>query len=225
MASSPITSWQIDEGGNGNGGIFYFHGPQNHWMVIAATKIKRHLLFGRKTMTNLGSILKSRDCALNKDLYSQSYGFSSSHVQIWELNFKEGWAWKYWWFQTVVLEKTLESPLDCKEIKPVNPEGNQSWIFIGRTDDEAKAPIFWPLMWRTDWLEKTLMLGKTESRRRMTEDEMVGWPHQHNGHSLSRCWEIMKDREVSYATAHWVTKSPTWLRLNKKLSFYSENSP
>ena len=144
MASSPITSWQIDEGENGNGGIFYFHGPQNHWTVIAATKIKRHLLFGRKTMKNLGSILKSRDCALNKNLYSQSDGFSSSHVQIWELNFKEGWAWKYWWFQTVVLEKTLESPLDCKEIKPVNPEGNQSWIFIWRTDDETKAPIFWP---------------------------------------------------------------------------------
>ena len=108
-------------------------------------EIKRRLLLGRKVMTNLDSILKSRDITLtNKGLSSQSYGFSSSHVWMWELDYKESWAPKNWCFWTVVLEKTLESPLDCKEIQPVHPKGNQSWIFIGRIDAEAETPILWP---------------------------------------------------------------------------------
>ena len=104
----------------------------------------------------------------DKVLYGQGCGFSSSHVQIWELHHKESWALKNWWFWTVVLEKTLESPLVCKEIKPVNPKGNQSWIFTERTDAETKAPAFWPPdnLWRANSLEKTLMLGKIEGRRR-----------------------------------------------------------
>ena len=111
---------------------------------------------------------KSRQCIknqrhyfVNKGLYSQSYGFSSSHVWMWELDHKEGWALKNWCFRTVVLEKTLESPLDCKEIKQVNLKGNQCWLFTGRTDAETKAPIL-----RASFLEKTLMLGRTEGRRR-----------------------------------------------------------
>ena len=104
-------------------------------------EIKRCLLLGRKTMTNQDSVLKIPWYHfVNKDPSSQSYGFSSSHVWMWELDYKEGWAPKNWCFWTVVLEKTLENPLDCKEIKPVNPEGNQSWIFIGRTE----APMLWP---------------------------------------------------------------------------------
>ena len=97
-------------------------------------------------MTNLHSILKSRDIHYftNKGLFSQSYGFCSSHAQMWELNYKESWAQKNWCSWTVVLEKTLESPLDCKEIKPVHPKGSQSWIFIGRTDGEVEAPVLWP---------------------------------------------------------------------------------
>ena len=97
-------------------------------------------------MTNLDSILKSRDkyYLANKGPCSQSYGFSSSHVWMWELDHKDGWALNNWCFWTVVLEKTLESPLDYKEIKPVNPKGNQSWIFFGRTDAEAETPILWP---------------------------------------------------------------------------------
>ena len=89
-------------------------------------------------------IKNQRHYFADKRLYSQSYGFSSSHVGMWELDHKEGWSPKNWYFWTVVLEKTLESPLDCKEIKPVNPKGNQSWIFIGRTDAEAEIPILWP---------------------------------------------------------------------------------
>ena len=106
-------------------------------------EIKRRLFLGRKVMTNHDSILKSRHYFANKGLSSQSYGFSSSHVQMWELDHKEGWALKNWCFQTVVLEKTLESPLDCKEIQSAHPKGNQSWIFIGRTDADAETPILW----------------------------------------------------------------------------------
>ena len=118
-------------------------------------------------MTNLDSILKSHHFA-DKCSYSQSYGFSSSHVQMWELDHKEGWVPKNWCFWIVVLEMTLESPLDCKEIKPVNSKGNQSWIFIGRTDAEAEAPILWPpdaKNWLTEEDEIPLMLRKIEVRR------------------------------------------------------------
>ena len=101
--------------------------------------IKRCLLLGRKVMTNLDSILKSRYYFANKGPSSQGYGFSSSHVWIWELDYKESWA-PNWCFWTMVLEKTLESPLDSKEIQPVHPKGNQSWIFNGRTDAKAETP-------------------------------------------------------------------------------------
>ena len=92
-------------------------------------------------------IKKQRLHFANKGPFSQSDGFSNSHAQLWEVDHKESWAPKNWWFRIVVLEKTLESPLDCKEIKPVNPKGNQSWILIGRTDAEAEAPILWPPFW------------------------------------------------------------------------------
>ena len=104
-------------------------------------EIKRRLLLGRKVMTNLDSILKSRDITLPT---SQRYDFSSNHEWMWELDYKESWAPKNWYFWTVVLEKTLKSPLDSKEIQPVHSKGDQSWVFIGRTDSEAKTPILWP---------------------------------------------------------------------------------
>ena len=115
-------------------------------------------------------IKKQRHYFVNKGSSSQGYGFSSSHVWMWELNYKESWAPKNWCFWTVVLEKTLDSSLDCKEIQPVHPKGNQSWIFIGRTDAETETQYFGHLMQRTDSSEKG-----------MTEDEMVGWHHQLNG--------------------------------------------
>ena len=119
--------------------------PKSLQMVTAAIKLKdkRRFLLGRIPMTNLGSVLKSRDITY-KGLSSQSYGFSSSHIWMWELDHKEGWAVKSWCFRTVVLEKTLESPLDSKEIKPINSKGNQPWIFIERTDAGAEAPLLRP---------------------------------------------------------------------------------
>ena len=117
-------------------------------------------------------IKKQRHHFANKVPSSQSYGFSSNHVWIWELDHKENWALKNWCFWTVVLEKTLDSPLDCKESQPVHPKGNQSWIFIRRTDMKLKLQYFGHLMRRTDSLEKTLMLGKIEVRRRRGQQSM-----------------------------------------------------
>ena len=128
-------------------------------------EIKWHLLLGRKVMTNLNSILKSRDITFaKKSPPSLGYGFSSSHVWMWELDYKESWEPKNWCFWTMVLQKTLESPLDYKEIQPVHPKGNQSWIFIGRPDAEAEAPILWPPDEKNWLIWKTLMLGKIEGR-------------------------------------------------------------
>ena len=151
-------------GNNRNRDRLYFGGLQNH----CSQEIKRCLHLGRKVMTNLDSILKSRDISLpKKSLSSQSYGFSSSHVWMWELDYKESRVLKNWCFWTVVLEKTLESPLDGKEIQSVHPKGNQSWIFIGRTDaGKLKLQYFGHLMLKTDSLEKTLMLGKIDGKRR-----------------------------------------------------------
>ena len=138
MASGPITSWQIDGETVETETDFIFLGSKITADGDCSHKIKRHLLLGRKAMTNLGSILKSKNIILPTKVHPvKSYGFSSSHIRMWELDHKESWALKNWRFCTVVLEKSLESPLDCKEIKLVSPTGNQSWIFVGRTDAEA----------------------------------------------------------------------------------------
>ena len=120
-------------------------------------------------------IKKQRHYFANKGTSSQSYGFSSSHVWIWELDQKESWAPKNWCIWTVVLEKTLESPLDCKEIQPVHPKENQSWAFIGRTDAEAETPILWPPDAKSWLIEKTLLLGKIEGRKRGDNRGWDGW--------------------------------------------------
>ena len=149
-------------------------------------KRKKSFLLGRKAMTNLGSILKSRDITLLTEVHLVKTDFSSSHVWMWELDYKESWALKNWCFRTVVLEKTLESPLDCKEIQPVHPKRNQSWIFIGRTDVEAETPILWPpdvknwFIWEYPDAEKDW----SEEEKGMTENEMVRWHHQLNGHEF-----------------------------------------
>ena len=119
-------------------------------------------------------------------LCQQRYDFSSSHVWMWKLDHKEGWALNNWSFWTVVLEKTLESPLECKKIKPVNPKGNQSWMFIWRTDTEAKAPILWPPDAKSWLIRKDPDAGKDwrQEEKGMTEDEIVGWHHWLSGHEF-----------------------------------------
>ena len=177
MASSPITSWQIDGEKMETVTDFIFFGSRITADGDCSHEIKRCLLLERNPMTNLNSILKSRGITLpTKVCRVKAMFFSSSDAWIWELNHKEGWVPKNWCFWTVVLKKTLESALDCKEMKPVNPKGNQPWIFIGRTDDEAEAPILWPPDAKNQLIQKRLMLEKTEGRRRRwQQDEMVEW--------------------------------------------------
>ena len=152
-------------------------------------KLKDILLLGRKAMTKLDSVLKKqRHHFANKGLYSQSYGFSSSDIWMWELDHKEEWVSKHWCFWTAVLQKTLESHLDCKEINPGNPKGNQSWIVIGRTDAKAEAPILWPLDAKRWLIRKDSDAGKDwrQEEKGMTEDKMSAWHHQLNGHEFEQ---------------------------------------
>ena len=185
MASGPITSWEIDGETVETVSDFIVLGSKITADGDCSHEIKRCLLLGRKVMTNLDNILKSRDIA-NKGPYSQGYDFSSGHVWMWELNCEESWAPKNWCFWTVVLEKTLESPLDCKEIQPVYPKGDQSWIFIGRTDAEAETPILWPLHAKSWLIGKDPDAGKDwgQEEKGMTEDEMAGWHHRLYGHGF-----------------------------------------
>ena len=138
-------------------------------------------------MTNLDSILKKqRHYFANKGPSSQGYGFSSGHIWMWELDYKESWALKNGCFWTVVLEKTLASPLDCREIQPVHPKGDQSWVFTGRTDVEAETPILWPPDAKSWLIGKDPDAGKEwrQEEKGTTEDEVVGWPHRLNGHGF-----------------------------------------
>ena len=152
------------------------------FLSVSFLKKSLVLLLERKAMTNLNSVLKKqKHHFVVKGSSSQSCGFSSSHVWMWELDHKESWVLKNWCFWTVVLEKTLESPLDSKEMKLVNPKGNQSWIFIRRADAEAEAPILWPPDVK-NWLSGKIPDAGQEEKG-LTEDEMVGWHHQLNGHN------------------------------------------
>ena len=163
------------------------------------------------------NIKKQRHYFANKDPSSQSYGFSSTHIWMWELDYKESWAPKNWCFWIAVLEKTLESPLDCKEIQPVHPKGNQSWIFIGRTDAEAKAPVLWPPDAK-NWLTgKDSHAGKDwrQEEKGMREDEMVGWHHQLNGHEFEQAVGVGDGQGSLSCSSPWGCKEcDTTKRLN-----------
>ena len=173
-------------------------------------------------MTNLESILKSRDITLaTKVLLSiQGYGFSSGHVWMWELDYKESWAPKNWCFWIVVLEKTLESPLNSKEIKPVYPKRNQTWIFTGRTDAEAETPVLWPPHVKSWLVGKDPDAGRDwgQEEKGTTEDETAGCHHWLDGHEFEWTPGIGDGQEGLAAVIHGVAKSRTglsdWTELN-----------
>ena len=170
-------------------------------------EMKRHLLLGRKAMTNLESILKSRKYHfVDKGL--QSYGFSRNHVWMWDLDYKESWALKNWCFWSVVLEKTLERPFDCKEIKSVNPKGNQHWIFIGKIDAETAAPVLWPPDAKSWLIRKDPGDGKDwrQEETGTAEDKMIGWHHQFNGHKFEQVLRVGEEQRSLVCYSPWGCK-------------------
>ena len=186
MVSGPITSWQID-GETMETVIDYFLGLQNHCRWWFQSWNWKTLAPWKKSCDQPRQHIKNqRHYFDDKGLSSQSYGFSNSNVWMWELDNRESWVPKNWCFWTVVLEKTLESPLDCKEIKLVNPKENQSWIFIGRTDPEAETPVLWPHDAKNWLIGKVPDAGKDwrQEEKGTTEDQMVGWHHWLNGHEF-----------------------------------------
>ena len=175
-------------------------------------EIKRRLLLG-KVMTNLDSISKSRDITLSTKVCLVKAVFSSSHVRMWELDYKESWEPKNWCFWTVVLEKTLESPLDCKEIQPVHSEGDRPWDFFGRNGAKAETPILCPPDVKNWLIWKDLDDGKDWrwEEKGTRENEMVGWHLWLNEHEFKQTQEIVKDRENCLAAVRGDAKSRTWL--------------
>ena len=210
MASSPITSRQIDGETMKPVTDFIFLGSKINEDGDCSHEIKRRLLFGRKAMTNLDNTLKSRDLTLP---YSQSYNFSNSHVWMWELDHKEGWEPKNCCFWTVVLEKLFKSPLDCKEIKPVNPKGNQAWISIGRADAKADVPILWAPDGKKRPIGKDPDTGKDWRQEKGTTENKMASPTQWTWvwASSGRWWRtrkpgMLQSKGLQRVGHDWVTE-------------------
>ena len=184
MASGPITSCEIDGETVETVSGFIFLGSKITADGDCSQEIKRRLLLRRKVMTNLDSILKSRNITLPTKV--RLFKAMIFHVWMWELGYKESWVPKNWCFWTMVLEKTLESPLDFKEIQPVHPKGDKSWLFIGRTDAEAETPVLWPPHVKSWLIGKDPDAGRDweQEEKGPTEDEMAGWHHRLDGHEF-----------------------------------------
>jgi len=219
MASGPITSWQIDGEKCKQWQTLFSWIPKSLQMMRAHMKLKDTSSLEEKLMTNLHSILKSRHITLPTKVFRDKAMVFSSHVWMWTLDHKEGWALKNWCFWTVVLENTLESPLDCKEIQPVNPKENQSWIFIEKTDAEAEAP---PDM-KSHLIRKDPDARKDwrQDEKGITEDEMVGWHHWLNGHEFEQApgdGEGQGSLACCHPWGHKESNTTEWLNNNCKYS-------
>ena len=179
-------------GNSGNSDRLYFGGLENHCRWWFQPWNKKTLIPWRECYDQPRQhVKKQRHYFVSKGPSSQGYGFSSSHVWMW-VRLYRSWEPKNWCFWTVLLEKTLESPLDCKEIQPVHPKGDHSWVFIGRTDVEANTPILWPPDEKSCLIWKDPDVGKNWRRKEkwMTEDEIVGWHHQLNGHEFGQTLRV-----------------------------------
>ena len=197
-------------------------------MVIAAMKLKDSFSLERKLWPTYIAYSKAETLLCQQSPSIQGYGFSSGHVWMWKLDCEESWVPKNWHFWTVVLEKTLESPLDCKEIQPVHFKGDQFWVFFGRTDAKAETPILWPPLAKSWLIEKDSDAGRDweQEQKGMTEDEMAGWHHRLNGHEFEwtpgvgdgqgglECCGSWGHKELD--TTEWLN----WTQLNtQKLNF------
>ena len=186
----------------------FFWAPKSLKMVIAAMKLKEVTTWKESCDQPRQHIEKQRNYYVNKGPSSQGYGFSSGHAWMWEFDYKESWDLKNWWFWTMVLEKTLEHPLDCKEIQAVHPKGNQSWMFTGSTDTEAETPIFWPPDAKS-WLNwKDPDAGKDwgQEEKGMIEDEIFGWHHWLNGHEFVWTPWVGNRQGVLTSCGSWANK-------------------
>ena len=187
--------------------LFIFLGSKITADGDCSHEIKRHLLLGRKVMTNLDSILKNRDITLPAKVHlvkTMIFPVVMYGCESWTIN-NESWTLKNWCFQSVVLGKTLESPLNCKEIKPVNPKENQTWMFIGRTDAEVDAPLLWPPDAKNWLIGKDPDAGKDwkHEEKGTTEDEMVGWHHWLDQHEFKRALGVCDEQGGLACCSPW----------------------
>ena len=184
MASSPITSWEIDGETVETVSDFIWGGaPKSLQMVIAAMKLKDAYSLEEKLWPDLIAYSKAETLLCQQGPSSPGYGFSCGHISMWELDCAEGWELKNWCIWTVVLEKTLESPLDCKEIQPIHSKGDKPWDFFGRNDAKAETPVLWPTHVKSWLIGKDSDAGREwgQEEKGTTEDEMAGWHHWVDG--------------------------------------------
>ena len=225
MASGPITSWQIDGETMETVTDFIFSGCKITADGDCSHEIKRCLLLGRKAMRNLNSILKNREITLPIKVYLVKTMIFPVVMYGCELDHKESWAPKNWCFWTVVLEKTLESPLDCKEIQPVHPKGNQSWIFSGRIDAKAEAPILWPPDVKSWLIGKDPDAGKDwrQEEKGTTVDDMVEWHHRHDGHEFEQAPGVDDGQRSSACCSPWGRKESDTIEQLNWTELYTNN--